>query len=156
VTETIEGTARMDWEHGTPIMLGPWMLGLGEPSPETTEYWQGVAEDKLLLKRCGGCGKAHHPRRMFCDACTSNDMQWFEASGTGTIYTYSVVHRAPTEAFQAETPYTVGIVELDEGVFFFSRFYTRDGGGEVAIGAHASVEFEEVGSFGRMPVFYVV
>ena len=44
-------TVEMDWENGTPIMLGPWMLGLGEPSPETSGYWQGIAADTLRLKR---------------------------------------------------------------------------------------------------------
>jgi uncharacterized OB-fold protein len=150
----VDAPAQMDWEHGTPMMVGPWMVGLADPSPETLEYWKGVAENRLLIKQCGGCGKHHHPRRMFCYACTSDDMKWVESAGTGEIYTYSVVHRAPTEAFQAETPYTVGILQLAEGVFFFSRFYTRNGG-EVKIGAPVEVEYEEVSTFGKMPVFYV-
>lgn len=151
----VDAPAQMDWEHGTPMMVGPWMVGLADPSPETLEYWKGVTENRLLIKQCGGCGKHHHPRRMFCYACTSDDMKWVESAGTGEIYTYSVVHRAPTEAFQAETPYTVGILQLAEGVFFFSRFYTRDGGGEVKIGAPVEVEYEDVATFGKMPVFYV-
>jgi uncharacterized OB-fold protein len=152
--QVAETPAVMDWEHGTPMMVGPWMVGLADPSPETLEYWRGVADNRLLLKQCGGCGRHHHPRRMFCYVCGSDAMEWVEAAGTGEIYTYSVVHRAPTEAFQAETPYTVGILKLDEGVFFFSRFYTR-GDAEVKIGAKAQVEFEDVSSFGKMPVFYV-
>lgn len=144
----------MDWEHGTPVMLGPWMLGLGEPSPETAPYWQGVADGRLLIKRCPGCAKHHHPRRMMCDDCSSDRMDWVQAAGMGTIYSYSVVHRAPSPEFQAQAPYTVGIVELDEGIFLFSRFYA-DGGGAVAIGARATVAFEEIASHGRLPVFYV-
>jgi uncharacterized protein len=152
--QAIEAPVRMDWEHGTPMMVGPWMVGLADPSPETLEYWHAVGEDRLVIKQCGACGKHHHPRRMFCYVCGSDDMRWIEAAGTGEIYTYSVVHRAPTEAFQRETPYTVGILKLAEGVFFFSRLYTRNGG-EVKIGAPADVEFEEVSTFGKMPVFYV-
>lgn len=143
-------TTPMDFEHGTPITLGPWMLGLGEPSPETTGYWEGVERDVLRIKRCAGCGKLHHPRRMFCDACPASEMEWIDAAGTGTIYTYSVVHRAPDPDFQAEAPYTIGLVELDEGVYVFSRFI-----GEARIGAPVSVAFEPVGSHGKLPVFYV-
>ena len=150
--QAIEAPVRMDWEHGTPMMVGPWMVGLADPSPETLEYWRAVADDRLVLKQCGACGKHHHPRRMFCYVCGSDDMRWIDAAGTGEIYTYSVVHRAPTEAFQRETPYTVGILKLAEGVFFFSRLYARNGG-EVKIGAPAEVEFEEVSTFGKMPVF---
>lgn len=152
--QALEATPRMDWEHGTPIMVGPWMLGLADPSPETLGYWEGVADNRLLIKRCEGCSKHHHPRRMFCYECGSDRMEWVESAGTGEIYTYSVVHRAPTEEFQREAPYTVGIVRLAEGVHFFSRFYTRDGG-EVRIGAPVEVEFEDVASYGKMPVFYV-
>ncbi len=146
--------ARMDWEHGTPMMVGPWMIGLADPSPETLGYWDGVADERLVVKRCGGCGRHHHPRRMFCYACGSDDMRWVDAGGSGEIYTFSVVHRAPTEAFQRETPYTVGILRLDEGVFFFSRLYARNGA-EIKIGARAEVAFEDVSTFGKLPVFYV-
>ena len=143
-------TTGMDWARGTPITLGPWMLGLGEPSPETAGYWDGVERDVLRVKHCRDCGKAHHPRRMFCDACPSAEMEWIDAAGTGTVYTYSVVHRAPDPVFQAEAPYAVGLVELDEGVYLFSRLI-----GDVAIGARVQVAFEPVGSHGKLPVFHI-
>jgi uncharacterized OB-fold protein len=38
-------------------------------------------------------------------------------SGKGTIYTYSTIHRAP---IARPTPYTVGIIRLDEGVHLFA------------------------------------
>ena len=146
--------AQMDWAHGTPMMVGPWMVGLADPSPETIGYWEAVAEDRLVIKRCEGCGKTHHPRRMFCYVCGSDQMEWIPTTGEGVVYTHSTVHRAPTEAFQAETPYTVGILKLDEEVFFFSRLYSRSGE-PVKIGDRAHVEFEDVSTFGKMPVFYI-
>lgn len=146
--------AGMDWEHGTPMMVGPWQLGHADPSPETLEYWRGVERGELLIKRCEDCGRHHHPRRMFCYECGSDRMEWVPSSGTGEIYTFSTVYRAPTEALQAETPYTVGIVRLDEGVFFFARLAPADGEG-VSVGAEAHVRFEDIGAHGRMPVFQV-
>jgi uncharacterized OB-fold protein len=144
--------ATMDWAHGTPIMIGPWMLGLGDPSPETNEYWAGVADKKLLLKKCTQCGRANHPRRLFCLDCRNDVFDWVEAAGTGTIYTYSKVDRGPTDAFQAETPYTIGLIELDEGVFFCTRVLADDQDA-ISIGAPVSLTWAEVGSFGELPVF---
>jgi len=144
----------MDWEHGTPMMVGPWQVGHADPSPETLEYWRGVERGELLIKRCAGCGRHHHPRRMLCYDCGSDDMQWVRSQGPGEIYTYSTVYRAPTEALQAEAPYTVGIVRLPEGVFFFSRLTPADGEG-LTVGAQADLDFETVGAHGSLPVFRV-
>lgn len=147
--------AQMDWAHGTPMMVGPWMMGLADPSPETIDYWEGVKEGRLLVKRCRSCGAYHHPRRLLCTKCTSDEFDWVESSGLGTVYTYSEVHRAPTAAFQAEAPYTIGLIELDEGVFFCSRVNGTESS-PVGIGSRVSLGFAEIGSFGKLPVFTVV
>jgi uncharacterized OB-fold protein len=136
------------------MMVGPWQLGHADPSPETLEYWSGVERGELLIKRCGGCERHHHPRRMFCYDCGSDDMRWVRSEGPGEVYTYSVVTRAPTEALQAEAPYTVGILKLPEDVYFFARLTPADGTG-VEVGATAELDFEEVGAHGTMPVFRV-
>lgn len=145
-------TAEMDWAHGTPIMIGPWMLGYGDPSPETIGYWEGVAERKLLLKECTRCGRFSHPRRLFCLECRNDEFRWTEARGTGTIYTFSKVDRGPTESFQSETPYTVGLIELAEGVYFCSRVLAADQD-TISIGAPVTLDWAEVSSFGVLPVF---
>jgi uncharacterized OB-fold protein len=147
--------AQMDWAKGTPIMIGPWMLGLGDPSPETVGYWDGVAAGRLLLKRCRNCDRFNHPRRLFCLSCRSDNFEWSESSGRGCVYTFSTVHRAPTKEFQDEAPYTVGIIELDEGVFFCSRILSQDQT-PVAIGAPVMLSFRTVASFGNLPVFDIV
>lgn len=146
-------TNEMDWEHGTPMMVGPWMVGWADPSPETIEYWHGVDEGRLLLKQCGGCARFHHPRRLFCFDCGSDEMSWVEAKGSGTIYTFSTVSRAPTEALQEETPYTIALVELEEGVFFCTRII--DDGKAIAIGSQVDVAFEPVAAYESLPVFHV-
>ena len=42
-------------------------------------------------------------------------MSWREASGRGTVYTYSVVHVNDLPPFNERVPYVAAIVELDEG-----------------------------------------
>jgi uncharacterized OB-fold protein len=147
----------VDWANGVPLMVGPFQIGHAEPSPETAGYWEGVKAGRLMIKRCARCGLHHHPRRLFCltTGCGSDAFDWVEAQGTGSVYTFSTVHRAPSEEFAAEVPYTVGVLELAEGVFFFSRILPRADGEAIRIGAPVRLEFREVGRFGRLPAFRV-
>ena len=52
--------------------------------------------------------------RPFCPHCSSRDVEWFTASGRGTLHTYVISHRA-APGFQDYVPYVIAIVELDEG-----------------------------------------
>jgi DUF35 OB-fold domain, acyl-CoA-associated len=48
-------------------------------------------------------------RRLHCTGCDADSFDWVETEGTGKVYTFSTVHRAPTPQFASELPYTVGI-----------------------------------------------
>jgi uncharacterized OB-fold protein len=143
----------VDWSNGIPLMAGPYLMGLTEVSPETEGYWNGVREGKLLIKRCTQCGTFHHPRRLFC-ACNCDVFDWVETAGTGEVYTFSTCYRAPTVEFEKDLPYTVGILKLTEGVFFFSRILPR-AGEEVRIGAPVALTFRETGPYGMLPTYQI-
>src|SRR5258708_24806399 len=64
-------------------------------NPETQPYWDAAAQGKLLIKKCTACGEPHFYPRDLCPFCFSDKTEWVEASGNGTIYTYSVMRRAP-------------------------------------------------------------
>lgn len=144
----------VDWGQGVPLMAGPNQIGLYDPSPETVEFWNGIRAEKLMIKRCATCAKYHHPRRLFCTACDADTFKWVEAQGTGRVYTFSTVHRAPRPEFDADVPYTVGLLELAEGIYFFSRIVPRPGA-NVRIGAPVRMRFAETGPSGRLPQFEI-
>ena len=75
---------------------------------ETQHFWDAAAEGKLLIKKCTACGEPHFYPRTHCPFCFSDKTEWVEASGQGTIYTYSVMRRAPI-------PYAIAYVTLAEG-----------------------------------------
>jgi uncharacterized protein len=75
---------------------------------ETQHFWDAAKDGKLLIKKCAACGEAHFYPRPFCPFCFSDKVEWQEASGRGTIYTYSVMRRTPV-------PYAIAYVELAEG-----------------------------------------
>ena len=77
-------------------------------SEETQAYGDAAGKGKLRVRKCTACGQAHHYPRTICPFCFSDKTEWVEASGKGTIYSYSVMRRAPV-------PYAIGYVTLAEG-----------------------------------------
>ncbi|MEU5093981.1 Zn-ribbon domain-containing OB-fold protein [Streptomyces sp. NPDC020996] len=86
-----------------------------EADPFTRAYWDAAAEGRLLIRRCGACGRAHHYPREFCPHCWSEDVTWERASGHAALYTWSVVHRNDLPPFRDRTPYVAAVVDLAEG-----------------------------------------
>ena len=81
--------------------------------PETQFYWDGAKEGKLLLQRCKKTGEVHYPPRPFCPGTGSRDIEIFEASGKGRLYSY-VINQMPAPGY--EPPFVVAVVMLEEGV----------------------------------------
>ena len=79
-------------------------------------------------------------------------MEWLEASGKGVIYTYTVVHRPPTQTFDEDVPYTVALVELDEGVRMMSTIIGIEPQ-DVRVNMRVEVVFEEISPTISLPRF---
>ena len=148
-------TNQIDWSEGLPVMAGHIHMGLAEASPETREYWEGVAADELRIKRCPDCSTFLHPRRMGCPDCPRAKLQWVKASGKGSVYTFSTITRAPNAMMEPSVPYCVGIVRLAEEVYLFTRFIVTPQGSEPAIDDPAQLEFRVLENGQKLPVFTV-
>lgn len=83
---------------------------------ESTPYWDGLKEGRLLLQKCGQCGKIRHYPRPLCDECFSFDVTWIEASGRGTVHSWTITHHAFNPGFKLELPLVLVTVDLEEGV----------------------------------------
>jgi uncharacterized OB-fold protein len=86
-------------------------------------FWTGVAERKLLLERCAGCGLLRRPGVPMCGACHSVDADTQEATGRGTIHTW-IVSRHPTQPDADDR--IVVLVELEEGIRLVSNLVGAD------------------------------
>jgi uncharacterized protein len=73
------------------------------------------SQSRLRVQRCTSCKAAQTLSRLACQQCGAEHLEWQDAAGTGTVYAVTVVNRAPTEAFRALLPYTLVLVDLDEG-----------------------------------------
>jgi uncharacterized OB-fold protein len=90
------------------------------PNAETKPFWDGVSAGELRLQRCSDCGRALFYPRVVCPYCFSDQLSWFTASGTGTVYSCTVAHRAFGE-FAGQAPYTIALIDLVEGPRMLSR-----------------------------------
>lgn len=78
-------------------------------------WFEGIAAGKLLLQRDPKTGKAQFYPRAHVLGALDREPEWFEASGRGTLYTYTVVKRSIHREFADATPFTLAIVQLEEG-----------------------------------------
>lgn len=79
-----------------------------QPNPETKAFWDACEGHRLMVGKCDACGEAHFYPRALCPFCFSDRTSLQQAAGTGEIYTYSVMRRAPV-------PYAIAYVKLAEG-----------------------------------------
>lgn len=120
---------------------------------DSAPYWEGASQDKLLLQHCRDCGAKQFFPRFLCTSCGSDNMDWVEASGKGTVHSFTVVHRAAFPEFQAQTPYIVALVDLEEGPRMMTNI-VGDGALDVEIGEPVAVTFEARGDEGaKVPQF---
>jgi uncharacterized OB-fold protein len=118
----------------------------------TEPYWQHLREGTFALPRCDACGRHHFYPRSRCPHCGGDRIAWSAVSGRGKVYSYSVVHRAPSAAFKDEVPYVVAIVETDEGPHLMSRV-VGVAPDAVRVGMRLQVRLDRAAEQAAMPVF---
>lgn len=84
------------------------------PSDANRPFWAGCAAGELRLKCCKACGRHQAPTRAAC-RCGGLAFDWVTVSGKATLFSYTVLHRAPDPAFKDDLPYVVAIVEFEQG-----------------------------------------
>ena len=104
-------------------------------------FWQGLREHRLLIQRCLGCRRHRFPPLPACPICGDPRSAIEASAGRGSLYSWIVVHHAFSDAFTADVPYTVGVVELEEGCRMLARLEL--GGRAAAAGMPLEVGFRE-------------
>lgn len=84
------------------------------PYTKVADFAQYLKDGQLMGTRCKKCGATSFPPRADCGTCMSGDFEFFEMSGKGKLHTFTKIVAAPT-GFEDVTPYTVGVVDLEEG-----------------------------------------
>lgn len=113
--------------------------------PESLPYWRAADEGRLLVKKCRACGEVHHYPRDICPHCLSAETEWVEASGTGTVYTFSAMGKG-------DAAYTLAFVTLEEGVTLMTNLVDCDPAA-VSIGQAVRVVFKPSDGGHAVPMF---
>lgn len=112
-------------------------------SPETAPFWSGAKAGKLVLPHCAACDQAIWYPKAFCGACGSLAVDWRQATGEGTLYSFSEVHRG--EGPYRETgSFVLALVDLDEGVRVLTNMVDVDPG-DLSIGQRVRAVFHDAG-----------
>jgi len=121
--------------------------------PESTPFWEACRGHRLKIVKCGDCGQLRFPPTSFCPNCNSNCVEWVEASGKGTVFSWIVVrHPVPKDVYAGDVPYVVALVTLEEGV----RMPTNIVGcapEDVTASMPVAVQFRDVTPEITLPVF---
>jgi uncharacterized OB-fold protein len=119
---------------------------------DAAQYWEGMRHNELRYQTCTKCGSiVFHPRYV-CPYCLSAELKWQKSSGKGKIYSFSTLYRAAYEALKSRIPYTLAIIEVDEGFFMFSEVVDCDPS-RIAIGTPVKVVFHKIDEEVTLPKF---
>ncbi len=84
------------------------------PYTKVSDFAVHLKDGRLMGSACTRCGLLSFPPRADCPECLSGEFEFREYSGRGTIHTFTAIAAAPT-GFEDVVPYTVAVVDLEEG-----------------------------------------
>ena len=119
---------------------------------DTSFFWQGLREGKLLLQRCRACATLRHPPGPMCPACQSLEWDTLQSSGRGTVYSFVVMHHPQIPPF--DYPNTVLLVELEEGTRLISQLVDARAA-DIEIGTAVELVIREVEEGLTLPLFRI-
>lgn len=101
-------------------------------------------ERKIIAPRCGNCRKVFMPPRKVCPSCFTENTQWVNLSGEGTLVSYSIARRR-LESIPADrkAPVIWGLVKLDGADTALLHYLDEVRPEEVAIGMRVKAVFAE-------------
>jgi uncharacterized OB-fold protein len=83
--------------------------------PLSADFWAGIEDGELRIVHCENCGRDSFPAIGSCPHCGSERTVSTAASGHGTVYSWVTIHIALDPAFADDVPYSVVVVDLEEG-----------------------------------------
>lgn len=126
-------------------------MSTNKPLPTATEisapFWNGLKAGRLTIPQCKSCGHWIFFPRRHCDKCWSQDLEWKEVKGAGTLYTYTLTRIPTLPDFADEMPQKMAVVELDEGVRINTTLIGLDEA-EIKVGMRVKPVFDTVKSDG--------
>jgi uncharacterized OB-fold protein len=124
-------------------------LPVPEPTAVSAPFWDATRRRELTMQRCNTCNRLVWYPRFVCPHCGGLTLQWERLSGNGVVYAVSLHHRAALPALADKVPYSVVLVDLDDGVRLMSNVF----GPTPAVGDRVGVAWTPLDDGRNLPVF---
>ncbi len=112
------------------------------------KYWREIPQRfRYEAKKCSKCGSISFPPRLVCPECGSRSFEDYVMKDTGKILTFTTIEVGPPQ-FADQVPYTVGIVELDDGARITTQITDVDPS-KIKIGDRVKLEFRKIQDDGK-------
>ena len=96
---------------------------------EISRHWRLQKQRYGLVgEQCHHCGVNIFPPRDVCPECAQEAKELYRFSGKGEVFSYAAVFDAPA-GYEGTTPYTVGLVKLEEGPLVTAQLTDVDNDG---------------------------
>lgn len=123
--------------------MSEYIKPLPAVQPWSQPFWDGTKQHKLLIQQCKACGaKIFYPRKV-CPECWSQELGWSEASGRGTVYTFTITRDGVEAKFVPDLPYVLAMIDLEEGIRMMGNVVECDPE-QVTFGMDVEVVFDDV------------
>ncbi len=113
-------------------------------------FWEGIEKKTLVFQKCKVCKTWIHTPRPMCPRCHGLEIEWGSTKGRGIVYSWVTFHKARHPGFK--TPYSVVLVELDEGVRIVSNLVDVQPE-DIYIGMPVAVVFDKITDELTLPKF---
>jgi uncharacterized protein len=109
---------------------------------DTSEFWEGARNGKLLLQYCTESGRFQHYPRPVSIFTGRKTLEWRQVSGRGQVYSWTFT-RVAWPGNEERVPYICAYVDLEEGVRFLCNLVDCNES-EVHIGMQVAVRWDHL------------
>ena len=121
-------------------------------TPWAKPFWDAAKRNELIIQKCKDCEKHVFYPRLVCPHCFSDNLDWVDASGKGTVYAYTIVQNNAPSPFINDMPYVVAVIRLAEGVQMLSNIVDCDVN-DLKCDMDVEVTFEKLNDEFTLPKF---
>lgn len=117
-------------------------------SSDTAVFWEGCKAHQLNFQRCKECGKVRWPAGRFCPDCLSENTEIVSLPLEGELYSYVVMHKPFHPSLAEKVPYTVGLIDLKDGIRILANICDEDMDG-IRCGDRVTIDWSDGETYSR-------
>jgi uncharacterized OB-fold protein len=121
--------------------------------PTPSRNWREIPQRyRFEAEKCGSCGAIAFPPRTVCPACGGRTFQPVRLAESGRLLTYTIIRVAPA-GFEDQSPYALGIAELEDGVKLTAQVVDCDFAA-LHVGMRVRLEFRKISEDGAAGIIH--